>query len=958
MKHRATTLATLITFVLCGAVFAADLTWSGGGGGPEWRDCRLIPDTDPQEFMNNWGYHGYAGCPGPIPGIMDTGHINMAGGPPRIGLPTSTGTVSVEAGGLLEIYEQLSLNFGLLSGGVVRLGNSAFITNTTLETTGTGSISSNHPWTSVLPNPTLDDATVVGSISVWGNTMLELRDTITNNGVFDVDASELVIGSDTRLEGGGEVVMSGVSFFAGQTSNGAYRLTNVDNTIHGEGRLGGGSPSGEGPQMAITNQHLIIADQGSPLLIAPSPAPDDAQASVVNSGILRATGGATMELHHGSYNNTGGTIAARDGSVVELYNDVTITGGTLQTSGSGAIRSADPSNSTLADPILKDLTTNGLLEVPDGMLFHLLGSITNTGTITVGASGGVLRIGNDVTLDGSGTVELANHPNSTIQNHYGSANRLTNVDNTIRGSGQIGYTDLALTNSGLIEANQPTALLLLPVSNPADGLAPVINNGTLRASSGATLRLYGDATYDNSNGIIEALDGSAVELDAGAWVSGGVLQTSGSGVFRSNTESWRRAWIGDVTINGAFEMAVNKELGIGGTITNNGAWTCDRSFIHTTSDVVLAGNGVLTLINVASIRDDAGSTLTNAANHTISSTGTSNNLIYPDFTNDGRLVVDSGKLLWLRGAYDPRSGSITDVNGTLGFHIAGTTMAGTLTGSGAVSGSLTVVAPGVLAPGSSAGTLTTGSLTISDGALYEWEIDGVAADLVDVAGTLDFGAATLTVAPTVISGPAPTEIVLFEYDALVGVPDTSQIVLTGGWSYTGIDTGSNRITLTGVVFSELIFADGFETNDTSEWSVTMPSGKSGSVDFRQPNDWFEIELRLAHRTKKHLSPTPAELVRVVGEDGRPLLQVEARRGETGLIELRLVASGSVPKQWASVLDPSRSIILQRSGDEAYLDGVDSLLTISSAGAPPAAGFHLRGVIRTGGSTTASTSHTR
>ncbi len=219
-------------------------------------------------------------------------------------------------------------------------------------------------------------------------------------------------------------------------------------------------------------------------------------------------------------------------------------------------------------------------------------------------------------------------------------------------------------------------------------------------------------------------------------------------------------------------------------------------------------------------------------------------------------------------------------------------MAGTLTGSGTVNRSLSLATGSTLAPGSSAGTLTTGSLSISEGAVYEWETDGVASDLVDVAGTLDFGDATLFVTPTVTSGPVPTEIVLFEYDALAGVPDASQIMLTGGWSYSGIDTSSNQITLTGVVFTELIFADGFESNDTDEWSATVPSGKSGTVALDPPRDWFELEVRLARETQKRLSPTPAELVRIDDSGGPFALVVSdlAMPGMSGLDLLKTISN--------------------------------------------------------------------
>src|SRR5207249_6102946 len=92
-----------------------------------------------------------------------------------------------------------------------------------------------------------------------------------------------------------------------------------------------------------------------------------------------------------------------------------------------------------------------------------------------------LIIQGDVTLNGGGSVALGNHANNRI---YGAAatNTLTNVDNTIRGAGQIGVGLMELINRGTVLANAIVTLTLDPPSS-------FVNQGIFRAAAGSTLRL-------------------------------------------------------------------------------------------------------------------------------------------------------------------------------------------------------------------------------------------------------------------------------------------------------------------------------------------------------------------------------------------------------------------------------------------------------------------------------------
>ena len=129
---------------------------------------------------------------------------------------------------------------------------------------------------------------------------------------------------------------------------------------------------------------------------------------------------------------------------------------------------------------------------------------------------------------------------------------------------------IAITNAGLIVANQPASLDINP---NATGM---INTGTLRAASGATLNLSGSGggTFTNTGGTIEAQAGSTVRLIDGAVIIGGTLTTSDSGIITtpSGGAVQNGATLNGVTVSSGsqFVGAPNSQTTLMGTITNNG----------------------------------------------------------------------------------------------------------------------------------------------------------------------------------------------------------------------------------------------------------------------------------------------------------------------------------------------------------------------------------------------------
>lgn len=179
------------------------------------------------------------------------------------------------------------------------------------------------------------------------------------------------------------------------------------------------------------------------------------------------------------------------------------------------------------------------------------GPIVNNGTIVIGAN----------PSSGTGTLELtsAMFPGqSIITSPFATTLRpALAAGHTVRGAGLITHgsgaagSTLVLTNRGLIVADRPgQRLRITPTGSPN---APVnFNDDTMRAANGGILRI--ENVLDNEGGVIEALDGSLVEIATeanagGQALRGGTLRTEGTGVVRITD----RSRLTSVTSEGVIE---------------------------------------------------------------------------------------------------------------------------------------------------------------------------------------------------------------------------------------------------------------------------------------------------------------------------------------------------------------------------------------------------------------------
>jgi len=555
-------------------------------------------------------------------------------------------------------------------GGVVP-NNAGGTTYAVLVDGGKGAVDST---VNVDAHVTIDTLTVDtgDTVAINGSRSLTLAGgTLANAGTVALNATSAItslkIATDVALSGGGIVELSNSPWNRIQGVAGTERLTNLDNTLRGSGLLG---PN----LLALTNQGLIEANQSIALTLDPN------AGGVTNTGILQANGG-TLVLTDGTFTNTGGTIRALDGSNVDLENGTQIVGGTLTTAGTGQVRSVG------AGVVLEDLTSAGQCVIANSSSTALRGTIQNTGALAMAAAGSVTYLyaaTDTVTLTGGGTVTLSNSIFNYVRGTVGTE-RLINQDNAIRGSGHLGLNLLALTNQGLIEANQSIALALDP------NAGGVLNEGTLRASGAGGLSLTA-GTFTNT-GTVEAAGGN-------------VTFTASAAITNYNA--------GALTLTGGAWKAL-----AGSTLSFAG----DPAIAVNAADVTLSGPG--------SAFGSIDSLAANAAAGQFHVLGGRTFTTLAGLSNAGRVDVGTGSTLAVTGDYT-QTGGLTAVNGLLTATGTIGIQAGTLAGAGTVTGA--AVLGGTLSPGNSIDTLTFSALTVQGNAVYDFQISGAASDRADVTG--------------------------------------------------------------------------------------------------------------------------------------------------------------------------------------------------------------------------------
>lgn len=697
------------------------------------------------------------------------------------------------------------------------------------------------------------DVTLVGSNGFVGwNNELTLGGVIDNQGAVTAYRHFYIAGGDTTLTGGGTFTLAGIAMNASAADS---RLINANNIIQGTGSIGSGAAG-------VINHGLIDADRPGSLGVG--------GAMGVNTGTIRASGG---NLGLGSIDNTGGLIQAMTDRTVVIGGSVD--GGRLEIGvgatvhGSGSLGSNIhvENQGVLAVTDLNSITVNNggtvqpysigpnWVRISGDVLIAGSGLITGTyfgtsshsrltndgGTlsnVTISnlnvTHNGLLDGGTLSTTAGSSPLEFAN--NGTMQSRTSRNLTVTNMvlsneDGLIRSDGGI----LQITNSSvvggeLLAANGATARLnevtfdgttvrtevgsTLLLQNHVSGSMRLSNSagGHVDVSSGATLELSPNGTYDNQgtiavnyagqiaigDGDVTLLPGGMVMLEPG----GSSIVGAGAAPRLINHSTIRGTgmigWYRVVNENEVGETFVD-EISTNLTLVNEG-------LIEGTlgGEIEFRSNGG-SILNTGIIRSNAGGTvvlpgpLLDNAGGLIDFLGGIIQLV-GEFNNTGSVA---GAFLFSDSAYIQSAGS-TEIRGLWEvplFVLDG----GTVSGTGTIRGDFSQTG-GILSPGSSPGVLQIdGDALIDVPSTLDMEIGGLLAgleyDQLDVLG--DFAVAG-SVNLSLINGFKPQVGNQFNLFLVDGQFDADQATINwlngpSGLEYsTSFDNGIYAMTITAV----------------------------------------------------------------------------------------------------------------------------------------------------------------
>ncbi len=579
-----------------------------------------------------------------------------------------------------------------------------------------------------------------------GSTM-DVTGNFNNSSVITLNSvgslTSLRLNSDITLSGGGEIQLSRVTGANRLTSNGGpHTLTNDDHLIIGSGQIGYNNTN-------IVNNSIIRAD-GIKLTIDPA-------ATLDNNGVIDSINGTPLALENAIYDNLDGVIDTDVGTTT--ITAATILGGEL--TGSGGY--FDSRASTFDDILL----TAPMLIV-NGNSATIITEIDNRQMITLDSIGSLTNLfhAGDAMLVGGGDIVMKS---SARVVPTGGVATLTNVDNLIRGGGNIGYNQGNFINQNTVRADGASLTL--------DPSGFCTNESLFESVNGGVLIITGPG-FDNTNGMIIA-DTGTVNLNS-ATVTGGLIAASAGGTVQQTNST-----LSNLTLDADVEIVNGRTLTFEGAFEHTGIITVatigSLTRLRCLGDVTLTGGGTIDLSAGSSAVLDSASgiaTLTNVdhtifgqgnigynnlnvinqgdvlansgtltidpptffTNEGLFQVGPGNAIVQPGtFTNDGDLIIDVGSTFSRPSGQDTlqAANGETTVEGTMDLGNGTFTLnGGVLGGDGSIeAGNVNNVA-GDVSPGGSVGNLTIiGGYTQQAGGTLSIEADNLSSsDLLTVTG--------------------------------------------------------------------------------------------------------------------------------------------------------------------------------------------------------------------------------
>lgn len=447
------------------------------------------------------------------------------------------------------------LNNGTLratgTGSIVELVNNVNVIGGTITTSGGGVVRVRPGHSATLSGPATVSAgstMTVLATNVSGGTTLNVNGNYTLNGTLDLNAAGatalLNVAGSTTL---GTGTLNGLYTNLGNSpgpriDTGANTLT-ISNasTVQGVVHFN---------NARVINNGLIDANftAVAGMYVDPS---NQAGGLFVNNATMRSSNGSIMQLvgdNGGDFINNGTISSTGAGSITELMNNVAVTGGTWTNTSGGTVRVRPGHTAHLYAPTISAGSTFVVEanSVAGGSTLNLYTSLSGTGTLELrsnnpGGSTALLNIASPVTVS-SGSTILGGYNATGNGARIDAPNNMLTINSGATVRGVMFMNNGRVTNNGTILSDNPAVAntvgsfgIYIDSYNGAGG-PWVVNNGTIRATNGASLGFTGDngGHFGGTGPII--VDANSV---VGSWNSatGDMGPVTGAGTYRASNSA-------------------------------------------------------------------------------------------------------------------------------------------------------------------------------------------------------------------------------------------------------------------------------------------------------------------------------------------------------------------------------------------------------------------------------------
>ena len=490
---------------------------------------------------------------------------------------------------------------------------------------------------------TLSGGDFAGSLANAQGTVT-VNNVFTDNGggISNFTVAQGMNGSVVFGDNGNTYIDSDVFNAAVSFANDAYMRLYNTNTFNGALNM---TSTSNGIQLQDANANLVVGTNGS--LNGFGNIFQVYSGTVTNNGTVNAnSNGNALTLNiSNTTNNSGATLEATSGGVLDL-NNTTTNSGTIAAKSGGIVNIANSFASNA-----------GSLMDGVGGTFNL-NNVTVTGILT-GTSGTVLNFGNNGNNNINGAtlnVDTALNADAYTRIYGTVTNNNTIHFNSTSNGIQLQDTNANLINNGTLNGYGNIYQVY--------GGATLTNNGTVNANSlGDALTLNIDNTLNNSGGMLEATNGGILDLSRTTTNSGTIAAKSGGIVnigSSSNAFTTFTSSAGSL-LDGAAGTFNLDNVNIIGTVTSTTGTTLNFSN-NGNNSINNGGTGTI-LDTDTTFTADAYSrfygTVTN--NNTIHFNSTSNGLQLQD-TNTN--LINNGSLVGFGNIFQVYGGTVTN-NGTV-----------------------------------------------------------------------------------------------------------------------------------------------------------------------------------------------------------------------------------------------------------------------------------------------------